>query len=128
MLAGVFQQHWIYGVVGAAAIVLAAMYVLRLISGVLHRDVGSAVSEAALDLRPAELAIVVPLVAALLALSVWPAAISEHSFRRAGGCRRRSARHRPQVRRRRTRANARSRWTSPGRTAVKIPRADTSTG
>ncbi len=80
VLAGVFQQHWIYGVVGAAAIVLAAMYVLRLISAVLHRDVGSAVSEAALDLRPAELAILVPLVAALLALSVWPSAISDHAF------------------------------------------------
>src|SRR3954451_456375 len=80
VLAGVFQQYWVYAVVGASAIVLAAMYVLRLISAVLHRDVGSAVSEAALDLRPAELAVVVPLVAALLALSVWPAGISEHSF------------------------------------------------
>jgi hypothetical protein len=34
----------------------------------------------ALDLRPAELGIVVPLVACLLALSAWPAAISQHSF------------------------------------------------
>jgi NADH:ubiquinone oxidoreductase subunit 4 (subunit M) len=76
----VFQQHWLYAVVGAAAIVLAAMYMLRLISGVLHREVGSAVSDAALDLRPAELAIIVPLVATLLALSVWPSAVSEHSF------------------------------------------------
>jgi NADH-quinone oxidoreductase subunit M len=82
VLAGVFQQHWIYAVVGAAAIVLAAMYVLRLISGVLHEDVGSAVSDAARDLVPAELAIVVPLVAALLALSVWPSAISNHAFPR----------------------------------------------
>ena len=80
VLAGVFQQYWVYAVVGAVAIVLAAMYVLRLISGVLHQDVGPAVSEAALDLRPAELAILVPLVAALLALSVWPSAVSEHSF------------------------------------------------
>jgi NADH-quinone oxidoreductase subunit M len=80
VLAGVFQQYWIYGVVGAIAIVLAAMYMLRLISGVLHRDVGTAVSKAALDLRPAELAIVVPLVGALLALSIWPASVSEHSF------------------------------------------------
>ena len=37
---------------------------------------GPAVPEAALDLRPAELGIVVPLVACLLALSAWPAAIS----------------------------------------------------
>jgi hypothetical protein len=56
------------------------MYMLRLISAVLHQEVGSAVPDAALDLRPGELAIVVPLVACLLALSAWPAAVSEHSF------------------------------------------------
>jgi NADH-quinone oxidoreductase subunit M len=80
ILAGVFQQGWGWAVVGAIAIVLAAMYMLRLISAVLHQDVGPAVSHAALDLRPAELGIVVPLVGCLLALSAWPAAISEHSF------------------------------------------------
>jgi NADH-quinone oxidoreductase subunit M len=85
VLAGVFQQYWLYAVVGAVAMVLAAMYVLRLISGVLHQDVGSAVSDAARDLVPAELAILVPLVACLLALSVWPAAVSEHSFPAASG-------------------------------------------
>jgi hypothetical protein len=56
------------------------MYMLRLISAVLHQDVGPAVSDRALDLRPAELGIVVPLVTCLLALSAWPAAISQHSF------------------------------------------------
>jgi len=80
VLAGVFQEHWLYAVVGAAAIVLAAMYVLRLISGVLHQEVGSAVSDAARDLRPGELVILVPLVACLLALSIWPSAVSEHAF------------------------------------------------
>jgi hypothetical protein len=53
---------------------------LRLISGVLHQDPGPAVPDAALDLRPAELAVIVPLVALLLALSAWPAAISERAF------------------------------------------------
>jgi hypothetical protein len=48
---------------------------------VLHREVGSAVSDSALDLRPAEIGVVVPLVACLLALSAWPAATSQHSFR-----------------------------------------------
>jgi NADH-quinone oxidoreductase subunit M len=81
ILAGVFRRGWGWSVVGAVAIVLAAMYVLRLISAVLHRDVGPAVSDAALDLRPAELGVVVPLVACLLALSAWPAAISQHAFR-----------------------------------------------
>jgi NADH-quinone oxidoreductase subunit M len=80
ILAGVFQTGWLYGVIGAVAIVLAAMYMLRLISAVLHRQRGSLVTDAALDLRPAELGVIVPLVACLLALSVWPAAISGHSF------------------------------------------------
>jgi NADH-quinone oxidoreductase subunit M len=81
ILAGVFQRGWGWAVTGAVAIVLAAMYVLRLVSAILHREVGPAVSDAALDLRPAELGVVVPLVACLLALSAWPAAITGHSFR-----------------------------------------------
>ncbi len=79
ILAGVFAQGWGYAAVGAVAIVLAAMYTLRLISGVLHRARGEAVREESLDLRFGELALVVPLVVILLALSVWPAAISERS-------------------------------------------------
>jgi hypothetical protein len=47
---------------------------------VLHREPGPAVTPTALDLRPAELAAIVPLLACLLALSVWPAAITERSF------------------------------------------------
>ena len=80
ILAGAFQRHWWWAVIGGGAIVLAAMYMLRLISAVLHEARGSTVSDDALDLRPGELALVVPLVAALLALSAWPAAISHHSF------------------------------------------------
>jgi NADH-quinone oxidoreductase subunit M len=80
ILAGAFQRHWWWAVIGAGAIVLAAMYMLRLISAVLHQARGSTVSDDALDLRPGELALVIPLVAALLALSAWPAAISHHSF------------------------------------------------
>jgi NADH-quinone oxidoreductase subunit M len=80
ILAGIFRRGWGWALVGAIAIVLAAMYVLRLISAVLHKDVGPAVSDSALDLRPAELGVVVPLVACLLFLSAWPAAITDHSF------------------------------------------------
>jgi NADH-quinone oxidoreductase subunit M len=80
ILAGVFTQGWGYAAVGAIAIVLAAMYTLRLISGVLHLGPGDAVHEESLDLRFGELALVVPLVVILLALSVWPASISERSF------------------------------------------------
>jgi NADH:ubiquinone oxidoreductase subunit 4 (subunit M) len=84
ILAGVFRQGWGFAVVGAVAIVLAAMYMLRLISAVLHRDVGPAVDDAALDLRTGELAILVPLVAILLVLSAWPNAISGHAFTPGG--------------------------------------------
>ena len=76
ILAGIFGTGWGWAVAGATGIVLAAMYMLRLISAVLHQEPGPAVSEAALDLRPAELGILIPLVGCLLALSAWPAAIS----------------------------------------------------
>jgi NADH-quinone oxidoreductase subunit M len=80
ILNGIFSRGWGWAVVGAVAIVLAAMYVLRLISAVLHEDVGTAVPDAALDLRPAEVGVIVPLVAVLLFLSFWPAAITDHAF------------------------------------------------
>jgi NADH-quinone oxidoreductase subunit M len=80
ILNGIFTRGWGWAVAGAVAIVLAAMYMLRLVSAVLHRDPGPAVSDAALDLRPAEIGVIVPLVAVLLALSFWPAAITDHSF------------------------------------------------
>ncbi|HEX6761802.1 MAG TPA: NADH-quinone oxidoreductase subunit M [Gaiellaceae bacterium] len=80
ILAGVFQQGWGWAVVGAVGIVLAAMYMLRAISGVLHQDVGPAVPESALDLRVGELAVVVPLILCLVGLSAWPNLISGHAF------------------------------------------------
>jgi NADH-quinone oxidoreductase subunit M len=80
ILAGAYGVGWGWSVVGAAAIVLAAMYMLRLISAVLHTARGAGVREDAPDVRPFELAIVVPLVALLLVLSAWPASISDRSF------------------------------------------------
>ncbi len=80
ILAGVFQRAWWWAALGATGIVLAAMYMLRAISAVLHEARGSTVSDSALDLRPTELAVIVPLVGCLLALSVWPAGVSHHSF------------------------------------------------
>jgi NADH-quinone oxidoreductase subunit M len=77
VLNGIFEVGWGWAVVGAVAIVLAAMYMLRLISAVLHENIGSAVPAEALDLRPAEIAVIAPLVVVLLALSFWPAAITD---------------------------------------------------
>jgi len=80
ILAGIYGVGWGWAAVGAAGIVLAAMYMLRLISAVLHTARGRDVREDAPDVRPYELALVVPLVALLLVLSAWPASISDRSF------------------------------------------------
>ena len=81
---GATVKFVIYTIAGSllmlVAIVLAAMYMLRLISAVLHENPGSAVPAEALDLRPAEVGIIVPLVAILLVLSFWPAAVTERVF------------------------------------------------
>ncbi|MBD0317208.1 MAG: NADH-quinone oxidoreductase subunit M [Thermoleophilia bacterium] len=80
ILNGVFARGWGWAVVGVTAIVLAAAYMLRLVSAVLHEGIGTAVHPQALDLRPAEVAIVGALVVALVALSFWPAGITDHVF------------------------------------------------
>jgi NADH-quinone oxidoreductase subunit M len=82
IIAGVFGHGWGYSAVAAAAIVLAALYALRLISAILHERRGAAVreGEGAGDLVGGELALVVPLLAILAVLSAWPAGISERSF------------------------------------------------
>ncbi len=80
ILSGVFDRGWGYAAVGAGAIVIGALYGLRLISGILHQARGSAVSDEQPDLRAGELAMVLPLLACLIVLSAWPAAVSGTSF------------------------------------------------
>jgi NADH-quinone oxidoreductase subunit M len=80
IMVGAYQQGWGYSVVVALGIVLAAMYTLRVISAILHVKPGRAVRDEALDLRPGELALVLPLLLLLLGLSVWPALVSESAF------------------------------------------------
>jgi NADH-quinone oxidoreductase subunit M len=80
ILAGVFQRGWGYAAVGAAAIVLAAMYALRLISAILHDRRASGSADEPGDLVGGELALVLPLVAILAVLSAWPALVTERSF------------------------------------------------
>jgi len=80
ILSGVFQRGWGYAAVGAAAIVLAAMYALRLISAILHDRRASGPDDTSTDLVGGELALVLPLVAILAVLSAWPALVTERSF------------------------------------------------
>lgn len=80
VLNGIFTVGWGWAVVGAVAIVLAAAYMLRAISATLHARAGPAVRRETRDLRVAEVALLAPLVAALLALSFYPAAVSDRSL------------------------------------------------
>ena len=80
ILAGAYGVGWGWAAVGVAAIVLAAMYMLRLISAVLHSARGFDVREDAPDVRRSELALLVPLLGLLLFLSAWPASISERAY------------------------------------------------
>ena len=107
ILAGVFDEGWGWAAIGAGAIVLAAMYMLRLISAVLHQARGAAVRDAALDLRAAELSLLVPLVALLLFLSAWPASIAERAVPAPTA---RPRRRRDRRRRRSTGSRSRRRW------------------
>jgi NADH-quinone oxidoreductase subunit M len=80
IMAGVYGQGWGYAVVVALGVVLAAMYILRVISAILHVKPGRAVRDEALDLRLGELALVLPLLLVLVGLSVWPALVSQSAF------------------------------------------------
>jgi len=80
ILAGIYDEGWWWAAIGAGAIVLAAMYMLRLISAVLHRARGFDVPGDRLDLRGPELAVLAPLVGLLLVLSAWPASVAERSL------------------------------------------------
>ena len=80
ILAGVFDRGWGYAAVGVTAMVLAALYGLRLISAILHERRGSAVRDDTGDLVGGELILVVPLVVILAVLTAWPAGITERSF------------------------------------------------
>jgi NADH-quinone oxidoreductase subunit M len=80
VLNGIFTVGWGWAVVGAIAIVLAAMYMLRAVSATLHVEKGPAVHDRQPDLRPVEISLIAPLVAVLLFLSFWPAGVTDHSF------------------------------------------------
>lgn len=82
ILAGAFRgpwaHAWLWAAIGSIAIVLAAMYVLRLLSALMHdpeHDTAEHSAEARErfggDLR-LELAFLLPLVASMLVLSAWP--------------------------------------------------------
>ena len=78
VLLGAFRDWWLIGALASLAIVLSAMYMLRWISALLHDAPRRAVAPALAGMRDLrwEAAYLVPLVAAVLALSAYPYAVT----------------------------------------------------
>jgi NADH-quinone oxidoreductase subunit M len=72
ILLGAFEQQAVLGAAAACGIVLAAMYTLRWYSALAHEGNGERVSDDTPDLRRGELAIAVPLILILLAITAYP--------------------------------------------------------
>jgi NADH-quinone oxidoreductase subunit M len=77
ILIGAFQFQALIGAAAACAIVLAAMYMLRWYSALVHEDDGPDVRPETPDLRLGELGIAVPLILILLVLSAYPFGVME---------------------------------------------------
>jgi NADH-quinone oxidoreductase subunit M len=78
ILLGAFEVEWWLGSIAALAIVLAAMYMLRWISALLHDREGVEVGQhRPRELAPGAFLTIIPLVIAILALSVWPFGLTE---------------------------------------------------
>jgi NADH-quinone oxidoreductase subunit M len=70
ILFGTFEDKLVYGLVASVGVVLAAVYMIRLYQGTMHGRVGTAVESREID--GVNLAAIVPLVAIVLALGLYP--------------------------------------------------------
>jgi NADH-quinone oxidoreductase subunit M len=85
ILLGAFEAKWFVGAIASLAIVLAAMYLLRWVSAVLHDREGVAVGDSQPpDLEFGPMVAILPLVAAILALSFYPYAVTNRVDKDAG--------------------------------------------
>jgi NADH-quinone oxidoreductase subunit M len=70
VLFGSFEDKLVYGLVASMGVILAAVYMIRLFQRTMHGRKGPGVESR--DVRGAELAAIVPLVAVIVALGVYP--------------------------------------------------------
>ena len=70
VLFGAFEDKLVYGLVASVGVVLAAVYMIRVFQGVMHRRVGPAVKSR--DIDGLNLAAVAPLVVVIVALGLYP--------------------------------------------------------
>jgi NADH-quinone oxidoreductase subunit M len=81
ILFGAYEDQLVYGLVASVGVVLAAVYMIRLYQGTMHGRVGRVVESR--DIDPVNLAAVVPLVAIVIALGVYPHFVVERTERDA---------------------------------------------
>jgi NADH-quinone oxidoreductase subunit M len=70
VLFGAFEDKLVYGLVASVGVVLAAVYMIRVFQGVMHRRVGPDVKSR--DIDGLNLAAVAPLVVVIVALGLYP--------------------------------------------------------
>ena len=82
ILFGTFEDQLVYGLVASIGVVLAAVYMIRLYQGTMHGRAGPAVES--LEIDRVNLAAIVPLVAVIVALGVYPHFVVERTETRRG--------------------------------------------
>ena len=78
IMLGAFEYHWWLGAIVSLGVILAAMYMLRWISAILHdRESGLAGTLNPPDLKQGALLAILPLVLVLIGLSIAPAQLTD---------------------------------------------------
>ena len=70
ILLGVFEEHTAIAIIASVGVVMASVYMLRMFIGAMHNRQGP--ETASKDIRFADVAVLGPLVAAIIALSLYP--------------------------------------------------------
>ena len=83
ILFGAFEEKFVYGVVASVGVALAAVYMIRLYQGTMHGRAGPLVESREID--RVNLAAVVPLVAIVIALGLYPNFVLDRSSTESSG-------------------------------------------
>ncbi len=79
ILIGTWQTQPVYASLALIAVVLASVYMLKLFQSIMHGPERLPHEEAALEMRPREMWLVAPLLAAIIFLGVWPGWLNDRT-------------------------------------------------
>jgi len=72
VLVGVFRTHPVAATIAASGVIVAAMYLLGALQRVIYNPLDKRENETLLDLSPRELAVLIPLLAGIVWIGVYP--------------------------------------------------------